>query len=245
MHSHPESQSTSHNIIGIDPRFVRDPSDGGDGWGDNPQTHDVDESANDDYGDLRLTADSPAVDAGDDALLPADTYDLNADGDTAEAVPFDLGGNARVVGEAVDIGAYEYVTPSGVPGDLNNDGVVVDSADLDIVQVYWGRSVIAGSLPMGDPSGDGKVTTADLDIVRANWGSTTPQAAGVSEATEGDCGESATGSSLDGAVYGPRDATDKAMRSWDCARLAWAEAVEALSRGRGCEAKMVGAGGCG
>ena len=57
------------NLVGtsanpIDPRFAAAPSDGGDGWGDDPDTAGIDESANDNYGDLRLRADSPAVDAG-------------------------------------------------------------------------------------------------------------------------------------------------------------------------------------
>ena len=220
---------TDGNIVGttespIDPLFVRAPSHGGDGWGDDPDTPDIDESANDDYGDLRLTADSPAVDAGDDALLPADTYDLDADGDTAEPVPFDLGGNIRIVGEAVDIGAYECVVLSGIPGDLNNDGVV-GSADQDIVRTYWGRSVVAGSLLMGDASGDGRVGSADLDIVRANWGRTVPVAAATSVQDDAEITE-------DDSVYGPRNATDSAMPPWRRAERAWAEAIESLARGR-------------
>ena len=229
---------TDGNLVGtsenpIDPLFVRAPSDGGDGWGDDPDTADIDESANDDYGDLRLTADSPAVDAGDDALLPADMYDLDADGDTTEPLPFDLGGNARVVGTAVDIGAYEYYTASGIPGDLNNDGVV-GSADQDIVRTYWGRSVVAGSLLMGDASGDGRVGSADLDIVRANWGSTVPAPAGVLGVMEGAGGEEIRQPT---AVYGPQEATDAALRNWDRTRLAWAEAVEGLLRRQGRDVK--------
>ena len=74
-------------LIGTDPRFVRNPSDGGDGWGDSPETPGVDESANDDYGDLRLRVDSPARDEGDNSLLPADTFDLDCDGDVSERLP--------------------------------------------------------------------------------------------------------------------------------------------------------------
>ena len=37
---------------------------GGDGWGDDLDTPNTDEGANDDYGDLRLLPDSPAIDAG-------------------------------------------------------------------------------------------------------------------------------------------------------------------------------------
>ena len=52
------------NIVGtyvnpIDPLFVLYPSGGSDGWGDDPATPSIDESANDNYGDLRLTTGSP------------------------------------------------------------------------------------------------------------------------------------------------------------------------------------------
>ncbi|MFW6202156.1 MAG: hypothetical protein ACOC8B_06240, partial [Gemmatimonadota bacterium] len=64
-------------------------------------------------GDLRLGV-SPAVDAGSNSILPADPYDLDGDGDTAELLPLDLDDLPRVVdwggddGTAVvDIGAYE------------------------------------------------------------------------------------------------------------------------------------------
>ncbi|HSJ59284.1 MAG TPA: Ig-like domain-containing protein [Anaerolineae bacterium] len=84
-------------IIDADPLFVRHPDPGADGaWG----------TPDDDYGDLRLQPTSPALDVGDDSALPADTYDLDGDGDTAEPVPFDLDGSARFAGQ-VDLGAYE------------------------------------------------------------------------------------------------------------------------------------------
>jgi len=82
--------------ISNDPLFVRNPSDGGDGWGDDPATTDVDEGANDDFGDLRLQLGSPCIDAGDPDFepLPGET---------------DLGGRARVSCGRVDMGAYERV----------------------------------------------------------------------------------------------------------------------------------------
>ncbi len=46
-------------------------------------------------GDLRLRAGSPAVDAGDNSFVPS-------------GVSTDLDGNPRIVGGAVDLGAYEY-----------------------------------------------------------------------------------------------------------------------------------------
>jgi len=59
-------------------------------------------------GDLRLQVpDSPCLDAGNNNAVPLDTIDLDGDGDTTESIPFDLDGNERIVGQAVDMGAYE------------------------------------------------------------------------------------------------------------------------------------------
>ena len=219
------------NLIGTaeapkDPGFVRDPSDGGDGFGDNPQTSGLDESLNDDYGDLRLREDSLAVDAGDDSLLPEDAYDLDGDTDMAEPIPYDLDEEPRVWGERVDIGAYEYAVVAAVSGDLNGDGAV-GSADLDIVRANWGRSVTPGSLLDGDPSGDGTVGSADLDIIRANWGQTAAAAAAAAMPQ----------AERQNASYGPaRDPGKTAPREHDAlfanpstfAEAAWQEAIESL-----------------
>lgn len=52
-------------------------------------------------GDLRLTSDSPCIDSGDDASVPA-------------GLTTDLDGNPRIQGAAVDMGAYEFGgTPTG------------------------------------------------------------------------------------------------------------------------------------
>ncbi|MHC4501365.1 MAG: hypothetical protein ACYS21_19915, partial [Planctomycetota bacterium] len=50
--------------IDDNPMFVRDPNDGGDGWGDDPGTLDVNEGVNDDFGDLHLQSGSPCINAG-------------------------------------------------------------------------------------------------------------------------------------------------------------------------------------
>ena len=98
------------NIVGHDtypsPGFIRMPSDGGDGWGDDPSTPTIDESVNDDYGDLHLHQNSRAVDAGNNTLA----VDWNG-------VPLerDNRGVDRILdgkqdGTAtVDMGANEYV----------------------------------------------------------------------------------------------------------------------------------------
>ena len=77
-----------------DPLFVRNPDDGGDGWGDDLATPAIDEGTNDDLGDLRLSPDSPCIDAGDNDAVPS-------------GVTVDLDGGPRFAGDAVDMGAYE------------------------------------------------------------------------------------------------------------------------------------------
>jgi uncharacterized repeat protein (TIGR02543 family) len=56
---------------------------------------------------LRLKGGSPAIDAGYNASLPADTYDLDNDGNTTEPIPLDIAGFSRFQGDAVDLGPYE------------------------------------------------------------------------------------------------------------------------------------------
>ncbi|MBN1507458.1 MAG: right-handed parallel beta-helix repeat-containing protein [Sedimentisphaerales bacterium] len=69
------------------PRFVRMPDPGADGtWG----------TADDDYGDLRLTEDSTLINKGDDDVLPAD-------------VTTDVARHPRIMLGYVDLGAYEYI----------------------------------------------------------------------------------------------------------------------------------------
>jgi uncharacterized repeat protein (TIGR01451 family) len=50
---------------------------------------------------------SPAIDAGDPANLPPDTFDLNNNGDTTEPLPVDQRGFPRVINNKFDIGAVE------------------------------------------------------------------------------------------------------------------------------------------
>jgi hypothetical protein len=66
-------------------------------------------------GDYRLKASSPAIDAGNNAALPPDSFELDADGNTTEPLPFDLDNEARIEGTKVDMGAYEQIAKKPAP----------------------------------------------------------------------------------------------------------------------------------
>jgi len=112
--------SAGAEILDADPLFVRPPNPGPDGsWG----------TDDDDYGDLRLLQDSPAIDFGLSLFLPADVWDLDDDGDTTEPLPIDLNGDARVQGQNVDLGVYEG------PGIVANERGVPNPSESSL-QVY-------------------------------------------------------------------------------------------------------------
>lgn len=87
---------TTHNLTGVNPQIGALANNGG-----LTQTH-------------GLLAGSPALDAGNNASLPADNFDLDNDGNKTEPVPFDQRGAtfSRVVNGTVDIGAVEALTGS-------------------------------------------------------------------------------------------------------------------------------------
>jgi hypothetical protein len=60
-----------------------------------------------------------AHNAGGDAVLPADTFDLDQDGDVAESLPLDARGLLRSFGASNDLGAFEIQV--GQVSDLNGD----------------------------------------------------------------------------------------------------------------------------
>jgi hypothetical protein len=111
-------------LILIDPEFVRTPDEGGDWiWG----------TSDDDYGDLRLSLDSPGIDAGDNNHVPEDILDFDDDGNITEKIPFDIEGFPRMIDvpqvvdtgdgapPVVDIGAYETLIQLYLPIIFNID----------------------------------------------------------------------------------------------------------------------------
>ena len=75
---------------------------------------------------LQVQVGSPVLDAGDTAALPADTFDMDGDGDTTEPLPLDLSGAERVIDNdadastpaVVDLGAYEAAEGTQLPVEL-------------------------------------------------------------------------------------------------------------------------------
>ncbi|OQB24603.1 MAG: hypothetical protein BWY10_02601 [Chloroflexi bacterium ADurb.Bin180] len=62
---------------------------------------------------LRLRPGSPAIDAGDDAAVPPDWFDVNGNLNYLEPLPIDLDGAPRFAG-TVDMGAYEAAFLTGL-----------------------------------------------------------------------------------------------------------------------------------
>ncbi|MFK7800679.1 MAG: hypothetical protein AB8G95_03510 [Anaerolineae bacterium] len=90
--------SGTGNVASTTSPFVLDPEDGTDNtWG----------TTDDDCGDLRLKLGATSVNSGSNADLPADSLDINNNGNTAETLPIDLDGEFRVYSTTVDMGAYE------------------------------------------------------------------------------------------------------------------------------------------
>ena len=89
----PGTWGTMNNNTNIDPQFADadGPDDIPDNWDDN----------------LMPTAGLPVVDGGDDTAILPDFGDLDGDGNVSEPTPRDLVNRGRIIGDAVDMGAYE------------------------------------------------------------------------------------------------------------------------------------------
>jgi predicted outer membrane repeat protein len=152
--------------IGEDPLFLREPNDGGDGWGDDPCTPGIDESLNDDYGDLRLTAGSPCIDTGNnDADIDLSTPELDPLPDT------DLDGRHRFADgdcndtNIVDMGAYEFTSTYFGDFDVDCD---IDFLDYAIFADFlFTDELLVDIAPT--PAGDGIIDERDLNILCNNW----------------------------------------------------------------------------
>jgi hypothetical protein len=161
---------TGEGNIDADPLFVDldGPDDDPNTWEDN---------------DYHLGPGSPCIDAADNTAVPADTVDLDGDGDTAEPTPFDCDGRLRFANRIdtpdtgnpdpnspdlpiVDMGAYEFQCT----GDLGGDGQI-NLADLAQLLGSYGETS-GVTYQDGDLDRDGDVDLADLAALLGVYGTT-------------------------------------------------------------------------
>ncbi|MCC6676113.1 MAG: hypothetical protein IT436_03115 [Phycisphaerales bacterium] len=118
--------------------------------------------------DCRLQPGSPAIDSGDNSLLPLDGGDVDFDGVTFETLPLDQNYQTRKVddpsapdtgsgtGAIVDRGCYEVqYSPPPCVVDLNGDGLVDFSDYLEFLNLYEAQD------PRVDFNQDGLVDFSD------------------------------------------------------------------------------------
>jgi hypothetical protein len=99
----PEGAEASGPVQDTDPLFSN--PTGADGLSGSPDD------------DLTLKADSPAIDAGSDLLIPLDSLDVDQDHESHELFPFDLAFRDRFYdggsgAPTIDAGAYEFGAPA-------------------------------------------------------------------------------------------------------------------------------------
>lgn len=155
-------------VVGADPLFVD-----ADGPDDLPGTGD------DNY---RLRTGSPCIDFGDNTMVPPDTSDLNADGDTTEPISLDILGYRRFedgplapdngfgAPPLIDLGPYEYVPLPRADFDYDRD---VDTMDLR----HFIRCALGPAVPYADPAcrdadfdEDGDVDQIDFALLQRSYG---------------------------------------------------------------------------
>jgi outer membrane protein assembly factor BamB len=136
--------------IDDDPMLVREPNDGGDGWGDDPCTPDVNEAANDDFGDLHLQPESPCVDTGDPCFAWWQSYG-------------DIDGDPRVMGGRVEMGADEFLIPwITVTKPQTGDVWAATSTH----QIYWDSYGVTGTVDILFSSDNGGAwSPIDVNVV--------------------------------------------------------------------------------
>lgn len=127
---------------------------------------------------LRLQRSSICVDFGNNEAVPADTFDMDGDGNIVEPVPLDADRNPRFLDDpakpdmgyagstglpVVDRGAYEWHFPC----DMYVDNAV-NLLDFAVLADHWLDNT-CGYCGGADLTGDGGVGPDDLSIFSQHW----------------------------------------------------------------------------
>jgi hypothetical protein len=105
-----------------------------------------------------------ATNVGSNALLPADTTDLDGDGNTTEALPIDQRGSSRIVDGTVDMGSYEVDNTRPTISDITSTTTNEDTPTSAIAFTVGDAETAAANLTV---SGSSSHTTIvpDTNIV--------------------------------------------------------------------------------
>ena len=179
--------------------------------------------------DLRLGFGSPCIDAGSTAALPADTYDVDRDGDTSEPLPLDAAGNPRLVGGTVDMGAYEGAFEEVAPAD---SAEVLDPGDLAVLVPSGGTPdplavATATLMNVSGPENASAVLTQDEQNLHPSAGGYSEQSSILQlDSTIGDGAFAATlFIPLDPAILAGADPQLATLTRFDPQADGWAVAV--------------------
>ncbi len=137
-------------------------------------------------GDYRISTCSPCRDAGSTGLMPLDIADLDDDMDIGEPLPVDMGGDSRLLGASVDIGAYEVRAPMtfNVPGfastvqEAIDHTMVLGGDEIALGPGVWMEPVSFNGKPVHIRGEGAGITTIDtsgtgsraLTVAGGAWG---------------------------------------------------------------------------
>ncbi|MDB9423452.1 Calx-beta domain-containing protein, partial [Microcystis aeruginosa CS-564/01] len=133
-----------------------------------------------------LLSNSPAINKGNNLLVPVDSMDIDGDANKAERLPFDQRGVGynRIIGGTVDIGAFEVqgeshnlpsITLAVNPVSVNEDGTT------NLVYTFTRSGVTTNALTVNYTIGG--TATLNTDYTRTGTNNTVTFAAGSSTAT--------------------------------------------------------------
>ncbi len=110
---------------------------------------------------------SPLVNAGTNAQIPADVGDLNGNNNTTEATPQDQRGQTRVIGSAVDIGAFEFQTVV-----VANSAPVINNGAGNIAYTEGGAvtAIVPATVTVTDADNPANLNSGQL-VVKVTAGS--------------------------------------------------------------------------